>query len=73
MSPVCRLAAIQMPDVVGYSRLMGMDEVATLQAHPCEVVDPAIVVLKSGRTANAVVMTKSSVSTPQLSGDHHRA
>jgi hypothetical protein len=36
-----------MPDVVGYSRLMGMDEVATLQAHPCEVVDPANVVLKS--------------------------
>jgi hypothetical protein len=35
------------PDVVGYSRLMVMDELATLQAHPCEVVDPAIVVLKS--------------------------
>jgi hypothetical protein len=33
------------PDVVGYSRLMGVDEVVTLQA--CEVVDPAIVVLKS--------------------------
>jgi hypothetical protein len=39
---------------------MGVDEVATLQAHPCEVVDPAIAALKSGRTANVVVMTKSS-------------
>jgi hypothetical protein len=27
--------------------LMDVDEVATLQAHPCEAVDPAIVVLKS--------------------------
>jgi hypothetical protein len=32
-----------------YSRLMDVDEVATLQAHPCEVLDPAIVVLKSWR------------------------
>jgi hypothetical protein len=28
--------------------------------------------LKSGRIANAVVITKSSVSTPQRSADHHR-
>jgi hypothetical protein len=27
--------------------LMDVDKVATLQAHPCEVVEPAIVVLKS--------------------------
>jgi adenylate cyclase len=50
MSPVRRLAAILAADVVGYSRLMGMDEVATLhasKAHRYEVVDPAIVVLKS--------------------------
>jgi hypothetical protein len=38
-----RLVAI-LADVVGYSRLMGMDEVATLlalKAHRREVVDPA--------------------------------
>jgi len=40
---VRRLAAI----LPAYSRLMDVDEVATLRAHPCEVVDPAIVVLKS--------------------------
>jgi hypothetical protein len=39
MSPVRRLAAVLAPDVVDYSRLMGMDEVATLQAHRREVVD----------------------------------
>jgi TolB-like protein/class 3 adenylate cyclase len=40
-----RLAAILAADVVGYSRLMGIDDVATLQAlkaHRREVVDPAI-------------------------------
>jgi class 3 adenylate cyclase len=40
-----RLAAILAADVVGYSRLIGLDEVATLQAlkaHRREVVDPAI-------------------------------
>jgi TolB-like protein/class 3 adenylate cyclase len=40
-----RLAAVLAADVVGYSRLMGIDEVATLQtlkAHRREVVDPAI-------------------------------
>jgi TolB-like protein/class 3 adenylate cyclase len=40
-----RLAAILAADVVGYSRLMGIDDVATLQAlkaHRHEVVDPAI-------------------------------
>jgi class 3 adenylate cyclase len=40
-----RLAAILAADVVGYSRLMGADDVATLQAlkaHRREVVDPAI-------------------------------
>jgi adenylate cyclase len=47
MNPVHRLATILAADVVGYSRLMGTDEVATLQARPCEVVDPAIAVLKS--------------------------
>jgi hypothetical protein len=34
MSPKRRLAPILPADVVGYSRLMGVDEVATLQAHP---------------------------------------
>jgi adenylate cyclase len=41
----CRLAAILAADVVGYSRLMGVDEVATLKAqktHRRCVVDPAI-------------------------------
>jgi hypothetical protein len=42
MSPVYRLAAILPADVVGYSRLTDVDEVATLRAHPCEVVDAAI-------------------------------
>jgi adenylate cyclase len=40
-----RLAAILAADVVGYSRLMGFDEVGTLaalKAHRREVVDPAI-------------------------------
>jgi adenylate cyclase len=40
-----RLAAILAADVVGYSRLMGIDEVGTLaalKAHRREVVDPAI-------------------------------
>jgi TolB-like protein/class 3 adenylate cyclase/Tfp pilus assembly protein PilF len=40
-----RLAAILAADVVGYSRLMGVDEVATLQAlkaHRRELIDPAI-------------------------------
>jgi hypothetical protein len=32
MSPVRRLAAILPADVVGYSSLMNVDEVATLQA-----------------------------------------
>jgi adenylate cyclase len=45
MSTTRRLAAILAVDIVGYSRLMGVDEVATLQAlkaHRREVVDPAI-------------------------------
>src|SRR5947207_8859485 len=40
-----RLAAILAADVVGYSRLMGSDELATLEmlkAHRRELVDPAI-------------------------------
>jgi class 3 adenylate cyclase len=40
-----RLAAILAADVVGYSRLMGADEVGTLtalKAHRRELVDPAI-------------------------------
>ena len=47
MNTTPRLAAILAADVVGYSRLMGVDEVATLQAHRREVVDPAIAALKS--------------------------
>ena len=40
-----RLAAILAADVVGYSRLMGTDEVgtlATLKAHRRELIDPKI-------------------------------
>ena len=40
-----RLAAILSADVVGYSRLMGMDESGTLdalRAHRAELIDPAI-------------------------------
>src|SRR5438132_13016337 len=45
MSPTRRLAAIMAADVAGYSRLMGADEVGTLEAlkaHRREVVDPMI-------------------------------
>jgi adenylate cyclase len=45
MSTTRRLAAILAADVAGYSRLMGTDEVGTLEAlkaHRREVVDPAI-------------------------------
>jgi adenylate cyclase len=41
-----RLAAVLAADVVGYSRLMGFDEVGTLaalKAHRREVIDPAII------------------------------
>jgi len=44
MNTTRRLAAILAADVVGYSRLMGADEVATLEtlkAHRRELVDPA--------------------------------
>ncbi len=40
-----RLAAILSADVVGYSRLMGMDETGTLgslRAHSAELIDPTI-------------------------------
>ena len=40
-----RLAAILSADVVGYSRLIGVDEVGTLsalQAHQAELIDPEI-------------------------------
>ncbi len=40
-----RLAAILAADVVGYSRLMGADEIGTLralQAHRRELIDPTI-------------------------------
>ncbi len=40
-----RLAAILSADVVGYSRLMGMDETGTLgalRAHRAELIDPTI-------------------------------
>ena len=40
-----KLAAILAADVVGYSRLMGADEVGTLRAlkaHRRELIDPAI-------------------------------
>src|SRR5436853_4269099 len=45
MTTARRLAAIFAADVAGYSRLMGADEVGTLEAlkaHRREVVDPAI-------------------------------
>jgi hypothetical protein len=51
-----RFAAILSADIVGYSRLIVVDGVATLQAlraHRREVVDPAIAALGSGRTSNA--------------------
>ena len=65
MSTVRNLTAILAPDVVGYSRLLSVDEVASqraLKAHRREVVDPAIAVLKSGRTSIANGRTKSSAT-----------
>jgi adenylate cyclase len=44
MTPTRRLAAILAADVAGYSQLMGVDEVGTLEAlksHRRSVVDPA--------------------------------
>src|SRR6478735_5385673 len=44
-----RLAAVLAADVAGYSRLMGADEVGTLQAlkaHRRELIDPSIAVFK---------------------------
>src|SRR3974390_2261576 len=44
-----RLAAIVAADVAGYSRLMGADEVGTLQAlkaHRRELIDPSIAAFK---------------------------
>ena len=49
-----RLAAILAADVVGYSRLMGIDEVGTLRqltAHRRECTDPAIAA-RRGRIVN---------------------
>ena len=45
MTTTRRLAAILAADVAGYSRLMGADEVGTLEAlksHRCDVLDPVI-------------------------------
>jgi class 3 adenylate cyclase len=45
MASTRRLAAILAADVVGYSRLMGADEVGTherLKAHRRELIDPKI-------------------------------
>ena len=44
-----RLAAVLAADVAGYSRLMGADEVGTLQAlktHRRELIDPSIAAFK---------------------------
>ena len=44
-----RLAAVLAADVAGYSRLMGADEVGTLQAlknHRRELIDPSITAFK---------------------------
>jgi adenylate cyclase len=44
-----RLAAVLAADVAGYSRLMGVDEVGTLQAlkaHRRELIDPSIAAFK---------------------------
>jgi hypothetical protein len=62
-----RLVAVFAADVVGYSRLMGVDEVATLQA------------LKAHRRTQEQDIqptrppTKSNARTPQLSAEQQRA
>ena len=53
---VRRLAAILSADVVGYSRLMGIDEAGTLgalRAHRAELIDPTIVE-HNGRTVKLI-------------------
>lgn len=52
-----RLAAILAADVVGYSRLMGQDEVGTLvrlRTHRRELIDPKIVVTASWSSSQAL-------------------
>jgi hypothetical protein len=49
MNPTRRLPAILPADVVGYSRLMGMDEVATLSVKKVAAARPS---WSSGRMSN---------------------
>ena len=61
-----RLAAIMAADVVSYSRLMGADEVGTLnnlKAHRRELVDPAIVAASSRPPATACSSSSPAWST----------
>ena len=46
-----RLSAIMAADVVGYSRLMGTNEVGTLTSlreHRTDLIDPAIAAIRGG-------------------------
>ena len=55
-----RLAAILSADVVGYSRLMGLDEAGTLSrlnALRRELIDPAIAAHSGRRVVNSAVHT----------------
>ena len=65
-----RLAAILAADVVGYSRLMGADEVATLralQAHRRELIDPTIAAISTCLIVLSVVL----LSVAQIFGRRH--
>jgi class 3 adenylate cyclase len=60
-----RLAAILSADVVGYSRLMGIDEVGTpgaLRAHRAELIDPTILE-HNGRIVKLIGATACSSSS----------
>ncbi len=55
-----RLAAIVSVDVVGYARLMGVDEtgtLATLRAHRAELIDP-LIAKHDGRLAESMLIRK---------------
>jgi class 3 adenylate cyclase len=67
-----RLAAVLAADVAGYSRLMGADEVGTLEAlkaHRRELIDPSIAAYK-GRivktTGDGMLVEFASASGPKL-------
>ena len=62
-----RLTAILAADVVGFSRLMGANEVGTLQRHQAELIEPEVAG-RQGRivklTGDGILVEFPSVSSP---------